>query len=59
MSYDENGINLAVMKDIKEVQRGRIKEYAEAVAIVQYSMQKEARPWNTTMRYCITMCYTK
>ena len=27
--YDENGINLDVIKDIKEVRRGRIKEYVE------------------------------
>ncbi len=29
--YDENGINLDVMKQIKEVERARIKEYAERV----------------------------
>ncbi len=29
--YDKNGIDLAVVKDIKEVKRGRIKEYAERV----------------------------
>ena len=29
--YDENGINLDVVKQIKEVERGRIKEYAERV----------------------------
>ena len=29
--YDPNGINLAVVKQIKEVERGRIKEYAERV----------------------------
>lgn len=28
---DENGIDLAVVKEIKEVRRGRIKEYAEKV----------------------------
>ena len=27
--YDKNGIDLALVKDIKEVRRGRIKEYAE------------------------------
>jgi len=27
--YDENGIDLALVKDIKEVRRGRIKEYVE------------------------------
>lgn len=29
--YDPNGINLDVVKEIKEVRRGRIKEYAQAV----------------------------
>ena len=29
--YDENGINVDVVKQIKEVERGRIKEYAERV----------------------------
>ncbi len=29
--YDENGINLDVVKEIKEVKRGRIKEYADIV----------------------------
>ncbi|MCD8153628.1 MAG: NADP-specific glutamate dehydrogenase [Clostridiales bacterium] len=29
--YDPNGINLDVVKDIKEVKRGRIKEYAQRV----------------------------
>ncbi|MCD7866679.1 MAG: NADP-specific glutamate dehydrogenase [Clostridiales bacterium] len=29
--YDPNGINLDVIKDIKEVKRGRIKEYAQRV----------------------------
>ena len=27
--YDKDGIDLAIVKDIKEVKRGRIKEYAE------------------------------
>ena len=27
--YDPNGIDLAYVKDLKEVRRGRIKEYAE------------------------------
>ena len=33
---DKNGIDLAVVKDIKEVKRGRIKEYAEKVDGAQY-----------------------
>lgn len=34
--YDPEGINLAVIKDIKEVKRGRIKEYAERVKSASY-----------------------
>ena len=34
--YDPAGINLAVVKEIKEVRRGRIKEYAEKVAGAEY-----------------------
>ncbi|MBC8536267.1 NADP-specific glutamate dehydrogenase [Feifania hominis] len=33
---DENGIDLAVVKQIKEVERGRIKEYAERVKGAKY-----------------------
>lgn len=35
--YDPNGINLDVIKDIKEVRRGRIKEYAERVSGSTYT----------------------
>ncbi len=34
--YDANGINLDVVKDIKEVRRGRIKEYLDAVPTAEY-----------------------
>ena len=34
--YDENGIDLAVVKQIKEVERGRIKEYASRVKGAKY-----------------------
>ncbi len=34
--YDENGINLDVVKEIKEVKRGRIKEYLEKVPTAKY-----------------------
>ena len=34
--YDPNGIQLDVVKDIKEVKRGRIKEYAERVKGAKY-----------------------
>ena len=35
--YDANGINLAVIKEIKEVRRGRIKEYAQKVKSAIYT----------------------
>ena len=35
--YDENGINLKVVKEIKEVKRGRIKEYLNYVPNAKYS----------------------
>ena len=34
MSTDPNGINLDVVKDIKEVKRGRNKEYADCVEVL-------------------------
>ena len=43
--YDPNGINLDVMKDIKEVRRARIKEYADLVPGSTYTAG--ARPWST------------
>ena len=42
--YDPNGIDLAVVKDIKEVKRGRIKEYADRVAGSTYTAGQ--RPWS-------------
>ena len=41
--YDPNGINLDVVKDIKEVKRGRIKEYVEKRPNATYT--PNARPW--------------
>lgn len=35
--YDPNGINLDVVKQIKEVERGRIKEYVERVSGATYT----------------------
>lgn len=35
--YDANGINLDIVKDIKEVRRGRIKEYIEQVSTATYT----------------------
>ena len=34
--YDKNGVNLDVVKQIKEVERGRIKEYADRVKGAEY-----------------------
>ncbi|MDU1314913.1 MAG: NADP-specific glutamate dehydrogenase [Clostridium septicum] len=34
--YDENGINLDVVREIKEIKRGRIKEYIDKVPTAQY-----------------------
>ena len=35
--YDENGINLDAVKEIKEVKRGRIKEYLDYVPSAKYT----------------------
>ena len=35
--YDENGIDLDVVKQIKQVERGRIKEYADRVSSGKYT----------------------
>ncbi|MEG1859922.1 MAG: NADP-specific glutamate dehydrogenase, partial [Christensenellaceae bacterium] len=35
--YDPNGMNLEIVKEIKEVRRGRIKEYAELVKGAEYT----------------------
>lgn len=43
--YDENGINLAVVKEIKEVRRGRIKEYLDAVPTAIYQ-EGSKRIWS-------------
>ncbi|MBQ7743734.1 MAG: NADP-specific glutamate dehydrogenase [Lachnospiraceae bacterium] len=41
--YDGNGINVDVVKEIKEVRRGRIKEYVDTVKSAKYVEGK--RPW--------------
>lgn len=38
--YDKDGINLDIVKDIKEVRRGRIKEYADQVPGAVYTEGK-------------------
>lgn len=42
--YDPEGIDLALVKDIKEVRRGRIKEYVEVKSNATYT--EGARPWS-------------
>lgn len=44
--YDPEGIDLALVKDIKEVRRGRIKEYVEAKPNATYTDTEGARPWS-------------
>ena len=39
--YDENGINLDAVKEIKEVKRGRIKEYLDYVPTAKYTEDKD------------------
>ena len=41
--YDENGINVDVVKEIKEVKRGRIKEYTNYVKSAKYV--ENEKPW--------------
>ena len=43
--YDPNGIDLTCVKEIKEVRRGRIKEYVETHPDATYTAG--ARPWQT------------
>lgn len=45
--YDQNGINVDVVKEIKEIKRGRIKEYADIVKGAKYVEGK--RPWGEKM----------
>lgn len=42
--YDPDGIDVEAVKDIKEVRRGRIKEYVETHPNAQYT--EGARPWS-------------
>ncbi len=39
--YDENGIDVAVLKDVKEVKRARLSEYAAQVKTAQYFEKKD------------------
>ena len=45
--YDENGINVDAVKDIKEVKRGRIKDYLNYVKTAKYV--ENEKPWGETL----------
>jgi len=55
--YDPNGIDLATVKQIKEVERGRIKEYADKVSTAKYC---EGSVWDLDIAYDIALpCATQ
>ncbi|WP_127848397.1 NADP-specific glutamate dehydrogenase [Lacticaseibacillus hulanensis] len=55
--YDENGIDVAVLKDVKEVRRARLTEYAKAVPSAQYH---EGSVWDADLKYDIALpCATQ
>lgn len=45
--YDENGINIEAVKEIKEVKRGRIKDYLNYVKTAKYV--ENEKPWGETL----------
>ena len=54
---DENGINLDVLKEIKEVRRARIKEYVDAVPSATYH---EGSVWDADVQYDVALpCATQ
>lgn len=54
---DENGIDVAVVKQIKEVERGRIKAYADRVADSHYY---EGSVWDADLQYDLALpCATQ
>lgn len=54
---DENGIDFDTVKQIKEVERGRIKEYADRVASAEYY---EGSVWDAKVAYDIALpCATQ
>ncbi|MFC6201169.1 NADP-specific glutamate dehydrogenase [Lactiplantibacillus nangangensis] len=54
---DENGIDFEVVKQIKEVERGRIKEYADRVDSATYN---EGSVWSARLAYDIALpCATQ
>lgn len=55
--YDPNGIDYQVVQQIKEVERGRIKEYAARVASAEYH---EGSVWDFDVEYDIALpCATQ
>jgi len=55
--YDPNGVNLKVVQQIKEVERGRIKEYAERISTAKYY---EGSVWDLDIDYDIALpCATQ
>ena len=58
--YDENGINLDIVKDIKEVKRGRIKEYLNFVPNDKYMENNSSVPAVYTIKADIVLpCATQ
>ena len=58
--YDENGINLDVVKQIKEVKKGRIKEYLDYVSTAKYVESKKENPTIWTVKCDIALpCATQ
>ncbi|WP_300560361.1 NADP-specific glutamate dehydrogenase [Companilactobacillus sp.] len=55
--YDPNGIDVETVKQIKEVERGRIKEYADKISSATYS---EGSVWDLDIDYDIALpCATQ
>ena len=55
--YDPNGIDLDTVKQIKEVERGRIKEYADKISTAEYH---EGSVWDFDIDYDIALpCATQ
>lgn len=58
--FDEKGIQLDVVKQIKEVQRGRIKEYVKSVPSAYYLENKDSIPAVYTLKADIVLpCATQ
>ena len=58
--YDANGINLDIVKEIKEVKRGRIKEYLNSVPSAKYTENSGTTPAVYTIKADIILpCATQ